>query len=61
MTRPDETLQVPLQCPYCKAHGWVTRITTTLRARPFALRCTNCDHEWPLFNPSAARQPASAV
>jgi hypothetical protein len=37
---------VPLQCPFCDAHGWVTLVTrSNLKDYTFRWRCTNCDHE----------------
>jgi DNA-directed RNA polymerase subunit M/transcription elongation factor TFIIS len=55
---------VPLQCPRCHAHGWVTHgwvtlSTTTMdAAETLDWRCTNCQHEWPavqtINHPSAA-------
>jgi len=40
--------QVPLQCPHCHAHGWVTLVASR---NPAAVtldwRCTNCGHDWP--------------
>jgi len=39
-------MMVPLQCPKCKAHGWVTRVAATLLPTTFGWRCTNCQYEW---------------
>jgi hypothetical protein len=37
---------VPLQCPFCDAHGWVTLVTrSNLKDHTFRWRCTKGDHE----------------
>jgi hypothetical protein len=38
--------QLPLQCPDCGAHGWVTLVTDIFSGTPIHWRCTNCSHEW---------------
>jgi len=38
--------QLPLRCPDCGAHGWVTLVTEMFSGTPIHWRCTNCSHEW---------------
>jgi len=38
--------QLPLRCPDCGAHGWVTFVTDLFSETSNHLRCTNCSHEW---------------
>ena len=37
---------LPLECPDCKANGWVTPISRTFPETTCDWRCTNCHHEW---------------
>jgi DNA-directed RNA polymerase subunit M/transcription elongation factor TFIIS len=44
--------RVPLQCPFCDAHDWVTLVTrATLEGPTFRWRCTSCNHEWSAIQP----------
>src|SRR5215813_9206319 len=46
LQRPARMGQLPLRCPDCGAHGWVTLVTDIFSGTPFHWRCTNCHHEW---------------
>src|SRR6476620_4294915 len=46
--RLNVPVHVPLQCPHCYAHGWVTLVTGKGDAEwTLEWRCTNCHHGWP--------------
>jgi transposase-like protein len=37
---------LPLRCPDCRSHGWVTLVTEIFSGSALHWRCTNCHHEW---------------